>query len=1471
MKLSPAISFLQRMLRAIAWGFVLLAMASPCLAAEKGEKTPPQKAAAKLPPQTNGKTRVTGHWGEGAVGFRWEEGDSADARWNRTIIGPMLTSALAAPGGMINKALSIQIGQEANAAVCFDKEKLHLRCGWVGGFLNFTPARYGLIAPPRIAGEVRFSAPAGPGWGNAKTEYKGLYQNGRRIVLSYAVDGVSVLESPWLETTDGQPWFTRTLEIGASETSLEVVVAAEKTQVVLEVDQNQNAARVVALSGAPVKVAIAPHAGTVRFKILIAGGKPIPSPKKPFPQNAPANRRNIIENLAALTTPGAPLWKQTVTTQGTLGQGAGPYVVDTITLPFENPWRALMFVGGHDFFSQPGRAALCTVHGDVWLLEGIDAGLRRVRWRRFATGLFQPLGLRIVRDQIYVLGRDQITRLHDRNDDGEADFYETFNDDAQTSPAGHDFSACLETDPAGNFYYVSQQGVHRISKNGAVHEIIATGLRNPNGMSVGPQGVITAAPQEGEWTPASAIYEVEPGNYFGYGGPKITPQRPLGYDPPLCWIPRRVDNSCGGQVWVTSKRWGPLENQLLHLSFGQCRLYLVLREQVGRVTQGGLAAFPLHFDSGVMRGRFNPHDGQLYVSGLRGWVSAAVQDGCFQRVRYTGAPLTLPIGVRTMKNGVWLAFAMPLDPQTAEDPDNYQLEQWNYVYSKNYGSSEYKPSAPGSEGRDELEVLSATLLNDRTVFLELADVQPVMQMAIHYVIKTAAQQPLRGIYHHTIKAVSSERIAESRLVRRPRTGRLATALQKRLQPGISWSFESIGKEAVGNENTSCQQLRQRSDARVDRMATLVNLPGKSPTPFLPPGPFTARGQAYVKVAFQDDYTFHARGQGRVQVRLNDEAVLEGHGDLSQLARRTVRLHKGYNRLEIVYDSSPAGGADFRLLWETPNAPKESLPPTTLFHDTADADLSPLRSGRTLFAQRRCHRCHRLPASLATARESMPELDLDAPHLATSGQRLTTAWLAQWIHAPHQLRASAAMPALLPADNAAGHQQAADLAAWLTTLGKQAAADSPRVFQDQAPSEHVERGAVLFEDLGCIACHRMSAESDADDYQRLSLHHISAKFRPGALRAFLKTPHNNYRWSRMPDFHLADDEASSLAAWLRKESVGKLADWTSNIQGNAKQGQALFGKLRCSACHAVEENQTLPVASLTLFGSSSLAASPRDASVLFVGAAKRGCLADTPSRRAAPNHHLTAAETTALRSFLQTDGRSLARRIPVEFSRRTARRLACNACHSRDGKNGRRGEIIIDEGLQGLPPEPLPNLTWTGEKLHADWLARFLGGQISNRPRPWLKGRMPAFPAYAQGLAEGIAREHGVLSNSPPPAHFDPALFEVGRQLTLKTALDCRQCHGVGALEPRGDDRTKIALGVNFSLIRQRLRHDFYRRFVLDPPRYDISTKMPKLAVDGMHTKVTAFFHGDAAQQFGAIWQYLLFFDQPQAAEQHPTP
>ena len=77
----------------------------------------------------------------------------------------------------------------------------------------------------------------------------------------------------------------------------------------------------------------------------------------------------------------------------------------------------------------------------------------KVTWKRFATGLHEPLGLKIVNEKIYTVGDNQITRFHDFNGDGEADFLENFNNDWENTEGFHAFCFDLHTDPEGNFYF----------------------------------------------------------------------------------------------------------------------------------------------------------------------------------------------------------------------------------------------------------------------------------------------------------------------------------------------------------------------------------------------------------------------------------------------------------------------------------------------------------------------------------------------------------------------------------------------------------------------------------------------------------------------------------------------------------------------------------------------------------------------------------------------------------------------------------------------------------------------------------------------------------------------------------------------------------------------------------------------------------------------------------------------------------
>jgi hypothetical protein len=164
---------------------------------------------------------------------------------------------------------------------------------------------------------------------------------------------------------------------------------------------------------------------------------------------------------------------------------------------------------------------------------------------------------------------------------------------------------------------------------------------------------------------------------------------------------------------------------------------------------------PLNFDTGIMRARFHPIDGQLYVAGVGGgWQAGGPRDGGFYRIRYTGRPVHLPHRFRVEKTGVRLSFPNPLDPESAADPDNYGVERWNYRWTAEYGSPEYSVSDPTKKGRDEVEVKSVTLSNDRkSVLLELADFQPVMQLMIQTHVKAADGTDIETEVYGTINRI----------------------------------------------------------------------------------------------------------------------------------------------------------------------------------------------------------------------------------------------------------------------------------------------------------------------------------------------------------------------------------------------------------------------------------------------------------------------------------------------------------------------------------------------------------------------------------------------------------------------------------------------------------------------------------------------------------------------------------------------
>jgi glucose/arabinose dehydrogenase/sugar phosphate isomerase/epimerase len=703
-----------------------------------------------------------------------KEGDWMDDRWTQSIPGRWQAYTIPTSAGTVRKGLAIRVGDASHATVLVDTALGQWRAAWTGGFLQFDPVRFGLLNAPRPAGELAFALPESAAWTGGEFRWNGFAVHQDRVVMDYTVDGVSVRESPWALAIDDTTVWIRDIELGPSEkvrtlaliqdaeakpTSGQAgdtgfLVLAREDNILAAAVPSGGAARVFRPDPATVALKVEPVSQLTRVRVFLVAG-PMNAGVKALAKAVRTHREPpvLAAWVAEASSPAAPA----IPVRGQLATGTDAYAIDTIPVPYDNPWKALMFVSGIGFFAN-GDAAVSTIHGDVWRVSGLDTQLDQVSWLRIAHGLYQPLGLVMVDDQPVVLCRDHLVRLHDLNSDRVSDYYESLSSLIHTSSGGHDYATSLAQDESGYFYYVDPQGAHRLSPDGRQLETIARGFRNPNGMGVSPDGrIITVAPQQGEWTPSSVIHEIRADGWYGYPGPQYTPSRPVGYDPPLCWIPHRIDNSSGSQVWAHSPRFGPLAGQLLHLSWGRCTLLLVLRDIVGDTPQGGVVPLKGRFLSGPMRGAISPRDGQLYVVGSQGWQTAAARDGSLQRVRWTGRSLPLPVAWQALTGGLQLTFNEPLDRFTAEDPESYALEAWNYRYGPQYGSKDWSVADPEREGRDTWEITQARLhLDRRTVTLVVPDLRPVMQFGLRFNLDTTDGSLAAGEFYGTIHRLHPE-------------------------------------------------------------------------------------------------------------------------------------------------------------------------------------------------------------------------------------------------------------------------------------------------------------------------------------------------------------------------------------------------------------------------------------------------------------------------------------------------------------------------------------------------------------------------------------------------------------------------------------------------------------------------------------------------------------------------------------------
>jgi len=469
-------------------------------------------------------------------------------------------------------------------------------------------------------------------------------------------------------------------------------------------------------------------------------------------------------------------WGEVISTNGSLSEGREAYVVDKIALPVANRWKRNVRLADLDFLDAEGNAVGVTFDGDVWMISGLKGDLEKVTWRRFASGLHEPMSVVVKDGAPFVFDRSGIWKLVDLNGDGECDRYEMFcNLFAQTAET-REFPNSMKLGRDGALFISKggQEGTTRGKHNGTVikvaadgksFEVVGHGLRQPF-IGVNPvTGLVTASDQQGNWVPSTPIQVIRDNQFYGHlptvAKDEVYPQTVA---EPLVWLPHPVNPSGATQVWAMDERFGPVAGEMIHVGYNRPELFRVVMKggQASGLHHGGrdgqasglphsaaVMSFTRDLEFGPLNAKINPADGQLYVVGFQVWGTTAKALSGLARIRYTGAPRVLMKELTATDKGVILRFNAKLGKAVAEDPANYSAERWNYRRTEKYGSPHLK--LDGSSGQEWMTASSAYLSEDgMSVMVGFPEMKAgVQQMRIGWGIKSEEGLPAQNTAYFT--------------------------------------------------------------------------------------------------------------------------------------------------------------------------------------------------------------------------------------------------------------------------------------------------------------------------------------------------------------------------------------------------------------------------------------------------------------------------------------------------------------------------------------------------------------------------------------------------------------------------------------------------------------------------------------------------------------------------------------------------
>jgi len=375
------------------------------------------------------------------------------------------------------------------------------------------------------------------------------------------------------------------------------------------------------------------------------------------------------------------------------------------------------------------RIAVGTRHGEIYILDGVDAMKPTPSFHRFATGLDEIFGLAWKDNAFRVTQSCELTRVSDSNNDGVADRFETISD-AWGYANYHEYAFGSKPDADGtqfvtlglsesyNSYALNRGFVMKVSPDGK-STAYASGLRSPAGIGRDEHGALFYIESQGPWNCSCSLKAVSPGSFHGHPAsfewykyaPELgpVPEKPkpgnriateknrvkqlVPYAVIFPYI-RMGRSITGFTVDQTQGKFGPFENQLFLGDYTQSIVMRATTEQINGVWQGACYPFREGLSTGILNVEFTS-EGKLLCGGTnRGWPVRGIKPYALERIDWSGK---MPFEVNRVTiepDGFKVTFTKPVDKTTGGSKETYAISAFTHPYHGAYGGPEIEKQKP---------------------------------------------------------------------------------------------------------------------------------------------------------------------------------------------------------------------------------------------------------------------------------------------------------------------------------------------------------------------------------------------------------------------------------------------------------------------------------------------------------------------------------------------------------------------------------------------------------------------------------------------------------------------------------------------------------------------------------------------------------------------------------------------------------